>query len=177
MIIFDIQSSFLRFCIRNIRYEKLLFTQLLSCFYGSAVCVCAFLDTVHISKNWRNFSEKKRKIFEFQSNFLSFCVRNGRYPKELFGQFFIIISRRGYLQFKVFPLSISQENYRNFSESEKFFGFQSKFLCFGFGLRVKAILVNYYGSFSPWFQGFIFFFRFFSTYLERLTNAKFQAKI
>ena len=84
---------------------------------------------------------RKGKIFEFQSNFLSFCVRNSRYLEELFGQLFNLPSRLNFLQLTIFPFSISQENCRNFSESKEFFYFQSNFLCFGFNKSYVGALL------------------------------------
>ena len=39
-----------------------------------------------------------------------------------------------------------------------------------------AILVKFYGSFSPWFQGLVLFISFISTHLAYLKITKFQAK-
>ena len=87
---------------------------------------CAF-HILNSSTNWQNFSEKM-KIFEFQSIFLSFCVRDNRYPKELLEQLLIEFPRLVFCISLFFPLSISLENQPNISENKEFYGFILWFL-------------------------------------------------
>ena len=164
MIIFHFQSNFLRFYIRNISYQKLLFRKLFVRFlWLSRLRLCVSRHCPYL-KNWRNFSEKMEN-FRVLVKLSKLLCQEWQISKGTIQLAFYHVFKTQFLQFKVFrypylkkiiEISVKKRNL-------EFFGFQSKFLCFG--LRIRAILVYYYGSSSPWFQGFSFFISFISRHL------------
>ena len=82
-------------------------------------------DIIGISKI-REF-QWKTKVFECLSIFLSFCVRNN-ISKGFIWVAFHTVSKVQFSAFlSYFPLSLSQQNCREFSENQEFFRFLFKF--------------------------------------------------
>ena len=114
---------------------------------------------IHISKKMRNFSEKKWKILNFSQLFKAFVSNNifkgfswvpfRSVCKADFSSFCLSL-HYPYLN-KIVEISVKV---RNFSVLPNFLGF---------GLRIKDILLYYFGSFLHFFKVFSFLMFSFST--------------
>ena len=92
----------------------------LSCIYGIVVSICAFFDIIHISKSWRNLSEKNGTSLIFSHTFYAFVLEIAYIQQNYLASSSSCFQEPVFCNSKFFLLSISPENHRNFSESGEF---------------------------------------------------------